>query len=82
MRKQEIYSSSYPLVITLSQSFLSLVFSCPRPVILLLSVTKHVRVGFDGEATVYGRLRNCMSQPSHDLACVSHGISTLKYAFD
>ena len=82
MCKQEIYSSSYPLVITRSQSFLSLVYSCPRPVVLLLSVTKHARVGFDGEATVYGWLHNCMSQPSHDLACVAHGISTLKYAFD
>ena len=82
MCKQEIYSSSYPLVITLSQSFLSLVYSFPRPVVLPLSATKHARVWFDGEATVYGRLHNSMSQPSHDLACVSHGISTLKYAFD
>ena len=65
MCKQEIYSSSYPLVITLSQSFLSLVYNCPRPVVLPLSATKHARVGvgFDGEATVYGWLHNCMSQP-------------------
>ena len=82
MRKQEIYSSSYPLVITLSQSFLSLVYSCPRPVDLPLNATKHACVRFDGETTVYGWLHNCMSQPSHDLACVAHGISTLKYAFD
>ena len=46
------------------------------------SATKEARVGFDGETTVYGWLHNCMSQPSRDLACVSHGISTLKYAFD
>ena len=82
MRKQEIYSSSYPLVITLSQSFLSLVYSRPRPVVLPLSATKHACVRFDRETTVYGWLHNCVSQPSHDLACVAHGISTHKCAFD
>ena len=79
MRKQEIYSSSYPLVIALSQSFLSLVYIRPRPVVLPLSGAK---LRFEGETTAHGWLHNCMSQPSRDLACVSHGISTLKYAFD